>query len=58
MFAFAKCDKANLKVAELKIYRKAASIMLDLREDQTETEVRVGRLVEVKDEGQGNPIQI
>lgn len=53
MFAFAKSGKANLSAAELKAYRKAASIMLELDEDQIETEVEAGRLVEVKDNEQG-----
>ena len=39
--------------AELKVYRKAASIMLGLGDDQIETEVEAGRLVEVKDDEQG-----
>lgn len=33
MFAFAKSDKANASAAALKVYRKAASIMLELGED-------------------------
>lgn len=53
VFAFAKSDKANLGAAELKVYRKAASIMLELGDDQIETEVEAGRLVEVKDDEQG-----
>ncbi len=53
MFAFAKSDKANLSAAELKVYRSAASIMLGLGDDQIETEVEAGRLVEVKDDEQG-----
>ena len=52
-FGFAKSDKANLSVAELKVYRKAASIMLELGDDQIETEVEAGRLVEVNDDEQG-----
>lgn len=52
VFAFTKCDKANLSAAELKVYRKAASIMLELGDDQIETEVEAGRLVEVKDDEQ------
>lgn len=52
VFAFAKSDKANLSAAELKVYRKAAGIMLELSEDQIETEVRAGRLAEVKDDEQ------
>jgi hypothetical protein len=53
VFAFAKSDKANLSAAELKVYRKAASIMLELGDDQIETEVEAGRLVEVKNDEQG-----
>ena len=53
VFAFAKSDKANLSAAELKVYRKAASIMLELGESEMETEVDAGRLVEVKDDEQG-----
>jgi len=45
--------QANLSAAELKVYRKAAGIMLELGEDQIETEVEAGRLVEVKDDEQG-----
>jgi len=52
VFAFAKSGKANLSAAELKVYRKAAGIMLELGEDQIETEVEAGRLVEVKDDEQ------
>ncbi len=50
VFAFAKSAKANLSVAELKVYRKAAGIMLGLNEDEIATEVKAGRLVEVKDD--------
>ena len=53
MFAFAKSDKANMSAVELKVYRKAASIMLELGEDQIETEVEAGRLVEVNKDEQG-----
>lgn len=53
VFAFAKSDKANLSAAELKVYRKAASIMLELGDDEIETEVEAGRLVEVQDDEQG-----
>jgi hypothetical protein len=52
VFAFAKSDKGNLSAAELKVYRKAASIMLELDDDEIETEVEAGRLVEVKDDEQ------
>jgi hypothetical protein len=53
VFAFAKGNKANLSAAELKVYRKAASVMLELGDDQIETEVEAGRLVGVKDNEQG-----
>ena len=53
VFAFAKSDKANMSAVELKVYRKAASIMLELGEDQIETEVEAGRLVEVNKDEQG-----
>jgi hypothetical protein len=43
LYAFAKSAKANLNAAELKVYRKAAGIMLELSADQIETEVGVGR---------------
>ena len=52
VFAFAKSDKANLGAAELKVYRKASTIMLELGEDQIEMEVEAGRLVEVEDDEQ------
>ena len=52
VFAFAKSAKANLSAAELKVYRKAASIMLELGDGEIETEVEAGRLVEVKDDEQ------
>ena len=53
VFAFAKSAKANLNAAELKVYRKAASIMLELSDDQIETEIEAGRLVEVNNDEQG-----
>jgi hypothetical protein len=53
VFAFAKNERANLKSAETKVYRKAAGIMLELSDDQIKTEVEAGRLVEVKDDEQG-----
>lgn len=37
----------------LKVCRKAASIMLELSEDQIKTDLQAGRLVKVKDDGQG-----
>lgn len=52
VFAFAKSGKGNLNAVELKVYRKAASIMLELGEDQIKTEVQAGRLVEVTDDEQ------
>ena len=52
VFALAKSAKANLSAAELKVYRKAISIMLELGEDEIETEVEAGRLVEVKGDEQ------
>jgi hypothetical protein len=52
VYAFGKSAKANLNRAELKVYRKVAGIMLELSEDQIETEVGAGRLVEVKDNEQ------
>ncbi|WP_199798566.1 type II toxin-antitoxin system RelE/ParE family toxin [Erythrobacter aureus] len=48
VFAFAKSAKANLSRSELKVYRKAASVMLELGDDEIEMEVETGRLVEVK----------
>ncbi|MBO6526431.1 type II toxin-antitoxin system RelE/ParE family toxin [Erythrobacter sp.] len=48
VFPFAKSAKANLSAAELKVYRKAARIMLELGDGEIETEVEAGRLVEVK----------
>ena len=53
VFAFAKSDKANLSAAELKVYRRAARIMLELGDEEIEIEVDAGRLVEVKDNEQG-----
>ena len=53
MFAFAKSARANLNAAELKVCRKTAGIMPELSEDRIETEVRAGRLIEVKDDEQG-----
>ena len=53
VFAFAKSAKANLSAAELKVYRKAARIMLELGDDEIETEVEEGRLVEVNNDEQG-----
>ena len=53
VFAFAKSARANLNAAELKVCRKTAGIMPELSEDRIETEVRAGRLIEVKDDEQG-----
>ena len=53
VFAFAKSAKANLSATELKVYRKAARIMLELGDDEIETEVEEGRLVEVNNDEQG-----
>jgi hypothetical protein len=53
VFAFAKSDKANLSAAELKVYRKAANIMLALGAEQIEMEVAAGRLIEVRGNEQG-----
>jgi hypothetical protein len=44
---------ANLSAAELKAYRKATSIMLELGAEQIETEVEAGRLIEVNNDEQG-----
>ena len=51
-FGFAKSDKANLSVAELKVYKKAAKIVLALTQAQIDTEVREERLFEVNDDAQ------
>jgi hypothetical protein len=53
VFAFAKSAKANLSSAELKVYRKAAGIMLGLSVDRIAIEVQAGRLIEVEDDGPG-----
>lgn len=42
VYAFAKTDKANLSAAELTVYRKAASTMLELGENWIETEDEAG----------------
>ena len=52
VFAFAKSAKANLDAAELKVYRKAAVIMLALTDAQMATAVNAGRLIEVTDNEQ------
>lgn len=51
-FGFAKSDKANLSAAELKVYKKAAKIVLALTQAQIDTEVREERLFEVNDDAQ------
>ena len=51
-FGFAKSDQANLSVAELKVYKKAAKIVLALTQAQIDAEVREGRLFEVNDDAQ------
>jgi hypothetical protein len=47
VFGFAKNDRANLTATELKMYRKAAGILLALAPARIEAEVAAGRLVEV-----------
>jgi hypothetical protein len=51
-FGFAKSDRANLSAAELKVYKKAAKIVLALTQAQIDTEVREERLFEVNDDAQ------
>lgn len=51
-FGFAKSDKANLSAAELKVYKKAAKIVLALTQAQIDNEVREERLFEVNDDAQ------
>ena len=51
-FGFAKSDKANLSVAELKVYKKAAKIVLALTQAQIDTEVSEERLFEVNEDAQ------
>jgi hypothetical protein len=51
-FGFAKSDMAHLSVAELKVYKQAAKIVLALTQAQIDTEVREERLFEVKDDAQ------
>lgn len=51
-FGFAKSDKANLSVAELKVYKQAAKIVLALTQAQIDNEVREERLFEVNDDAQ------
>lgn len=53
VFGFAKNAKANLNAAELKVYRRAAAIMLGLNEAGIEAEVQAGRLIEVDEDEQG-----
>lgn len=47
-FGFAKSGKANLNAVELRTYKQAARIVLALTQAQVDTEVREGRLFEVK----------
>jgi hypothetical protein len=49
-FGYAKSDKANLSPAELKVYKKAAKIVLALTQAQIDVEVGESRLFEVKDD--------
>lgn len=49
-FGFAKTDKANLSAVELRVYKQAAKIVLELTQAQLDSEVRAGRLFEVKDD--------
>ena len=51
-FGFAKSGKANLNAIELRTYKQAARIVLALTQAQVDTEVREGRLVEVKHDAQ------
>jgi len=51
-FGFAKSDKANLSAAELKVYKRAAKIVLALTQSQIDMEVREERLFEVNDDAQ------
>jgi hypothetical protein len=47
-FGFAKSAKANLSAEELRIYKRAAGIVLALTQAQIDVEVREERLFEVK----------
>jgi hypothetical protein len=51
-FGFAKNDKANLTAAELKVYKKAAKIVLALSLEQIAVEVEEKRLFKVIDDVQ------
>lgn len=51
-FGFAKSDKANLSANELKVYKKAAKIVLALTQAQIDAELREERLFEVNDDAQ------
>ena len=51
-FGFAKSDQANLSVAELKVYKKDAKIVLALTQAQIDTEVSEERLFEVNEDAQ------
>lgn len=52
VFGFAKNDRANLNAAELRTYKQAAKIVLELSPSQIETEVEAGRLIEVNPHAQ------
>lgn len=51
-FGFAKSDKANLSLLELRTYKQAARIVLALTQAQIENEVRNARLLEVIDDAE------
>lgn len=51
-FGFAKSDKANLSAVDLKVYKKAAKILLALTQAQIDAEVHEERLFEVNDDAQ------
>lgn len=51
-FGFAKSDKGRLSAAELRVYKKAAKIVLALTQAQIDTEVREERLFEVNEDAQ------
>jgi hypothetical protein len=48
VFGFAKSVRANLTAEELKTYRKAAKIALELDGTKIDAEIAAGRLMEVK----------
>ena len=51
-FGFAKSDKANLNAAELRIYKQAAKIVLELTPAQLDAEVCNRRMFEVNDDAE------